>query len=159
VLILALVAVRASASITFSPPDKRLDVGDSPGNSYSGSASICADDNGWIFVAWDDGRNNAENDDIYFNSSSNSGTTWLDNDRRVDTDLPGAGYSYMWSRAITCDDNGHVYTAWIDERSGRASYPQDIFFNASANHGQTWMENDKRLNRINQGTVPRGTMP
>jgi hypothetical protein len=159
VLLLAILAGRALAGITFYPPDNRLDVGDPPGNSYSGSSSICVDDNGWIYVAWDDGRNNAENHDIYFNSSSNYGGTWLSNDIRVDTDLPGVGYSYMWSRSITCDDNGHVYAAWIDERSGRASYPQDIFFNASANHGQTWMENDQRLNRINQSGTPRGTMP
>ena len=62
--------------------------------SDSGFSQICNDDNGHIYVTWENDKNGNKN--IYFNRSDDYGVTWLANDIRLndirlDTDdIPGA---------------------------------------------------------------------
>jgi len=107
---------------------------------------VAADGNGHVYVVWEDNRNGGS--DIYFNHSSDYGSTWQPTDIRLDTDTPGTGSSV--TPQITCDDSGHVYVVWRDTRSGNP----DVYFNYSSDYGVTWHSPDKQL-----GTIPYNPNP
>ena len=124
--------------VTWKANDIRLDTGDAPGARDSFSPQISSDENGHVYVIWNDRRNS--NRDIYFNYSDDYGETWLANDIRLDTgDAPGANDSFF--PQISSDANGHVYVIWNDRRNSN----RDIYFNYSDDYGETWLANDIRL--------------
>ena len=110
---------------------------------------IAADGIGHVYAVWEDTRNGSS--DIYFNSSSDYGFTWQASDIRLDTDAAGANHSN--SPQITCDNNGHVYVVWEDERNGSS----DIYFNYSSNYGVTltWQSSDKKLSSASYAPPPQ----
>ncbi|MDJ0520758.1 MAG: sialidase family protein [Planctomycetota bacterium] len=108
---------------------------DGAGVDLSFGPEICCDGLR-TYVVWYDRRN--ENLDIYFNRSLDGGVTWLEEDVRLDTDLPGAAISNI--PRICCSGDA-VYVVWYDERSGEP----DIHFNRSLDAGATWLAQDVRL--------------
>ncbi len=117
----------------------RLDTGDPPGANSSSSPQISSDDNGHVYVTWEDRRNGQH--DIYFNYSSNYGATWHNKDIRLDIgDNPGKSDSEHVN--INSDDKGHVYVAWADRRN---KFPTDIYFNYASDFGLTWDTKDVRI--------------
>lgn len=129
--------------ITWLANDIRLG-SDTPGAKTSFSPQIACDINGNVYVVWYDYVNG--NPDIYFNYSSNFGTTWQANNIRLNTDTPGSNNSS--GPQIACDNGGHVYVVWQDRRSG--SY--DIYANHSLNYGVSWQANDYQLSTHNPGS-------
>ena len=120
---------------TWLSSDVRLDT-DALGVGSSDDPEIqCSGDN--VYVVWQDDRNGKH--DIYFNRSTDGGTTWLAQDLRLNTDLPGTRYSLD---PEISSDGDHVYVVWQDDRNGRL----DIYFNGSTDGGATWMSADVRLN-------------
>lgn len=101
-----------------------------------------------VYVTWTDYRNGAPSNqpDIYFNRSTDRGTTWLRSDIRLDTDVAGAKTSY--GPQIAASDSA-VYVTWMDDRNGR----NDIYFNRSSDRGTTWLRSDLRLNKDQAGAV------
>jgi hypothetical protein len=99
---------------------------------------IATDGNGHIYVVWEDTRNGSS--DIYLNYSSDYGLTWQTSDIRLDTDAEGVATSN--SPQIACDNSGHVYVVWEDERNGTS----DVYFNFSSDYGATWLPSDRKLN-------------
>ncbi len=89
-----------------------------------------------LVAAWQDGRNG--HPDIYLNRSIDGGVTWQSDDRRLDTDPPGAGDS---QNPHICGSGANVYVVWEDSRSGNP----DIRFTRSADGGATWLYADVRL--------------
>ncbi|MBN2475980.1 MAG: S8 family serine peptidase [Pirellulales bacterium] len=121
----------------------RLDLGDSPGSTRSYSPSLCADEDGHVYVVWGDDRNGES--DIYFNYSHDHGTTWLAEPIRLDTgDAPGAHDSYY--PVLQCDARGSVYVAWSDRRNADVELNADIYFTHSRDYGATWQTEPVRLN-------------
>ena len=112
--------------------------------------SLDSDENGNVFVAWHDGRNNPDSPDIYFNSSSNYGNTWGAADLMLNKGTPGATYS-IWPE-VACDETGHVYVAWYDGRNGLG----DIYLNFSSDYGTNWQTSDVRLDTDSPGAVDSG---
>lgn len=102
-----------------------------------GCPEIASDDNGNVYVVWDDYRNNHA--DIFLNRSSDYGVNWLTNEVRLDTDKPQWGESNY--PMITCNAQGKVYAVWYDYRNGN----YDIYCNRSLNYGSTWKLNDIRV--------------
>ncbi len=90
-----------------------------------------------VYVSWYDGRDGAY--DIYFQHSTDGGLTWLNEEKRVDTD--GSGDAYSAKPRMAVDGAGHVHVAWEDLRNGN----NDIYFNTSATHGDTWGNPDIRV--------------
>ncbi|MBI5116585.1 exo-alpha-sialidase [Candidatus Poribacteria bacterium] len=123
-------------AIAVGENDIRLDTS-APGASASENPAMSSDSSGHVYVTWEDSRN-GEND-IYFNSSSDHGATWLLSDVRLDTDAAGAHTSTYID--ISGDSLGHVYVTWSDSRNGM----RDIYFNRSLDYGATWLPNDIRL--------------
>ncbi len=122
-------------SAVIVPNDTRLDTGDNPGASYSGSSQISSDGSGHVYVTWWDHRDGRG--DIYFNYSGDYGATWQTSATRLDTgDTPGTSRSS--SPRISSDGNGHVYVTWYDNRDGY----YDIYFNYSSDYSTTWQVSD-----------------
>ncbi len=127
---------------TWQTGDIRLNTGDGAGAHSSHDPQISSDEDGHVYVVWEDGRNGEYKNDIYFNYSEDYGETWQTSDIRLDTgDAPGANSSH--DPQISSDDSGHVYVVWGDNRNGE--YRGDIYFNYSGDYGVTWQTNDIRL--------------
>lgn len=129
---------------TWQPENMRLNT-NPLATSYSVKQEISSDENGRVYVTWNDDRNGEA--DIYFNYSSDYGATWQTSDLRLDTDSAGTGYSE--EPRITSDDSGHVYVAWKDNRNGN----NDIYFNSSSDYGATWQPMDIRLDTDPPGSA------
>lgn len=126
---------------TWQSEQIQLDAGDL---SNSISPQISSDENGHVYVVWHNDKNGKA--DIYFNYSTNFGTTWQAGETRLDTDTGAADSLFP---QITDDGEGHIYAVWFDGRNG--SY--DIYFNYSTNHGATWQNNDIRLDTDSKGAA------
>jgi len=135
-------------------PDTRLDT-DVPKVSNSYNAQTSSDNNGHVYVVWQDDRYQPDQNfsnlvepqihphthgnEIYFNYSMDYGATWQKNDIRLTSYEPGLTIS--GSPQISCDDNGRVYVVWSDERNSDTEFgPSDIYFNYSTDYGATWLQ-------------------
>ena len=93
-----------------------------------------------LYVAWHDDRNGEA--DIYFNRSTDGGSTWRAADRRLDTDTAGASRS--GSVDLCCKD-GRLSVVWRDERDDVDA--DAIYFNRSLDAGTSWLSEDVRVDR------------
>jgi len=100
---------------TWLDDEVRIDT-DEPGAAYSANARIAADEDGYVYVVWEDSR--AVLNDIYMSRSYSNGlpNSWSPLDIRLDTgDPPGAANSYAPSISA---GRGRVAVAWHDRRNG-----------------------------------------
>lgn len=144
---------------TWLDSDVRLNT-DDPGQSDSRDPQIVVDGDS-VYVAWVDFRRGFE--DIYFNCSDDAGSTWMEQDLRIDhtpieqaTGLPLEGKSRE-PKLATLD--GRVYLVWKDDRVRpfRGLFRADIYFNRSLDGGQTWMAEDLRLETFPAGEAQSDT--
>jgi len=124
--------------------DMRIDR-NNPTFGWSDNPRISCDENRNVYVIWTDFRYG--NWDVYFNYSSEKGTsgTWLANDIRLNTNAAGSSNSGYAS--VANDNSGNVYVTWRDTRSDNG----DIYLNYSHDYGapDTWRTLDRRINRSN----------
>jgi len=143
--------VSSDYGVTWLANDIRLDRGDTPGASTSTFHEMCSTGNGEVYVVWQDTRNGS--DDIYLNYSYDYGITWQNPDIRIDTgDAPGENISRF--PAISCENDGYVYSVWSDQRS----VGEDVLINISSDYGQNWLPNPIRVdlgsNDSNESVYP-----
>lgn len=123
--------------------DKSTNGGVSFGTDYqlssisatNGFPFICADysnrsSRGNVYVVWDDNRGG--NYDVYFQRSTNAGSTWLASPVRINDVTTNNQY---WP-AVQCDTNGYLYAIYYDTRFG--STQVNSFIAYSTNLGDTW---------------------
>ncbi|MGH2575490.1 MAG: hypothetical protein ACRDFC_07305, partial [Ignavibacteria bacterium] len=83
----------------------------SPSNGVS-FVKMVNDNSGHIYVVW---VNNVNGDrQVCFNRSIDYGQTWQSQEIRIDN---GNNKDIPLSPELNCDNNGHVYTAWQDNRN------------------------------------------
>lgn len=113
-------------------------------DASSGGASnpsLCASSR-HLYVVWQDTRDGEA--DVYFQRTSDFGSTWIAADVRLDRDL--AGVATSWDPIVCCDrDDLHV--AWRDDRDGRF----DIYHRWSGDRGDTWSSPELRLDTSARG--------
>lgn len=114
---------RAISLTTGNPKNIDVEQGDAT------DAHICSDNSGHIYVVWIDNRANKSGTgkrDLYLRYSRDFGTTWLPEfiDYRIDTDTPRLGDSL--APEIACDEGGHLYVVWLDDRNVPGRY--DVYF-------------------------------
>lgn len=132
------------AGTTWLSADVRLDT-DDPGSGQSREPAICCAGRS-VCVVWFDDRDGSF--DIYANRSLDGGTTWLEDDVRIDRD-PGTTARAELPRV--CCAGAAVHAAWVDERRGG----RDVFVSRSLDGGATWAADDTRLNSVGlQGAAP-----
>jgi hypothetical protein len=119
---------------TWLVPDVRLDT-DVAGAAVSDAPRLAIAGTN-VYVVWQDGRNGAR--DVYLNRSADAGTTWLAADVRLDTNAAGVAGSLEPRVAAS---GTYVYVTWFDQRNGLP----DVYANASADGGATWLAADVRL--------------
>ena len=117
-----------------------------PNSNITSAGSIlfpkmCNDDKGNIYLL----REYTSNDisdlvRVYINVSSDYGQTWLANDIQLSHPISGVGYHTTYPE-ISCDENGHVYVVWTDERG---SFP-NVYFNISSDYGKSWLSQEIRI--------------
>lgn len=105
-------------------------------NGSNGTRPVICCDGERITVAWEDDRNGAL--DIYANSSTDGGTTWLPTDLRVDTDAAGSAPS---THPKLCCLSSRVHCAWRDGRDGG----ETVYTNFSTSSGSHWQRYDMRM--------------
>lgn len=130
----------SDAGVTWNAQDVRVER--KPAGQFDSIAPRIAVVGEAVFVVWEDFRNGRG--DVYFNRSLDGGATWLPEDRRLDTDEPGASSSVTPELAT---DGTHVVVVWSDERSLRA----DVYVNVSDDGGVTWRATDRRLDTDEPG--------
>jgi hypothetical protein len=138
----------ADGAVTWQANDTRLD-GGTPGSADSFMPDLCCEDSG-IYVVWSDRRNvppASNHEDVYFTCSRDGGATWLPLDVRLNTSSAGAASAE--APTIRCS-GGYLFVAWMDERNG--AWP-DIYLNASADAGASWLSSDRRLNTSPAGAA------
>jgi hypothetical protein len=110
------------AGATWQASDIRLNT-DPAGVASSMTPEIaCMGSN--VYVVWSSDRNTGW--DVYLNTSTDGGATWLASDLRLDTDTAGADNSIMTQ--LACSGN-RVFVVWMDERGGTGA-SSDIYFNS-----------------------------
>lgn len=117
---------------TWLVSDVRIDTGDLAGNSDAFGIEVAVDSYvspTAIYATWHDDRNGGR--DIYLNSSSDGGLTWLTEAQRIDNN--GEGVSDSFYPSIVVNDR-RVLVAWHDDRD----IGFDIWSRGSENGGATW---------------------
>ncbi|UCE36350.1 MAG: PQQ-binding-like beta-propeller repeat protein [Thermoplasmata archaeon] len=99
--------------------------------------SITMDKNGIMYASWTDFRDSYAAD-IYFAKSIDENLNFSKN-IRVNDEL---SYSMQGSSNIAVGENGYIYIAWVDDRSGR-----DVYFSRSVDGGLTF-EGDIKISDI-----------
>lgn len=117
---------------------------DELGSAHSAHPEIAGDEDGNIVVVWEDRRSGLS--DIYVNSSTNGGQTFLDDDRRLDGgDDPGTAESLEPQLVLSGE---HAYVVWQDARFGEN---QDILMNYSHTTGAGWRDEALRVESDAEG--------
>ncbi len=133
--------------------DERIDT-DSPTAGDSINPEIACDEDGNVYVAWEDNRHSLRRYNIYFRSFQiqfSKPTDFISYrqtpDLRLDTGVVAGRYEARWP-ALSTDKKGNIYVAWQDTRSVPESdiYP-GIYFNVSRNHGSTWQSEAIQVDR------------
>lgn len=95
--------------------------------AFSGHSSIISL-NSYVFIVWDDNRYGANNYDIFFKRSTDSGISWS-SDTRLTTHPNLSLYPCVTS------SGSRVHVVWEDNRNGK----NDIYYINSFDNGQTWL--------------------
>jgi len=127
------VATSTDDGTTF-PNHARLNTGSPAGttnatlfliDSQQRNTQLCCSGN-IIHVCWTDNRT-AGQTDVFLNTSTDGGVTWLTNDVRIDTDAPNPGSTVSGAPGICC--NGPLtYIVWRDDRNDVGGSTGDVAF-------------------------------
>ncbi len=152
--------------ITWNAPDSFTDYridSDNPAPGDSLNPEIACDGNGNVYIVWEDDRNRSGTYDIYFRSLQVQFDTPADfivpyqfPEQRLNTGVT-AGLFTATNPVISTDKSGAVYAAWTDDRN----QPEDsvyhgIYFNASHNHGASWLSTATRVDSAPVGFYTTG---
>lgn len=115
---------------------------DVPGQAQAREPQIACDGSN-VYVCWYDDRDGSFG--IWFNRSSDGGSTWLAQDVRLDGATPG-----QTDAVLPClvAEGALVHVVWTDARNGGS----DIYWTRSLDGGVTWLADDVRLNETARTT-------
>lgn len=110
----------------------------------------CVSTDGKIYVVWQDTRHDEKPKDdevytdIFFNTSSDNGLTWLPSPIQLNNASARA-----MNPSIACSGDT-VYVAWEDERDGDLAY-HNIYVDVSTNGGRQFLDKDIALDNDPEG--------
>lgn len=98
--------------------------------------SLAADDEGHVYVTWWEGTGETEGT-IRFRRSADYGATWAE-EQILDPKLGKSGPRFP---SLKVDQDGVVYIMWSSDRSGN----YQLYLNRSTDHGQTWLQEPRKM--------------
>jgi hypothetical protein len=112
-----------------------IEISSYPWDTYGSFPFLCTDysdkgTRGNIYLVWADNRQ--DDDDVWFQRSTDGGQSWLDYPVRVN-DV--STYDQFWP-VIQCDTNGRVYVIYYDDRDFPGLYNTWLAWSDDA--GDTW---------------------
>ena len=115
--------------------------------------------NGYIYVAWSDFRNNDA--DIYFTRSTNGGSTWSTPVRINDDPLHNSAHQFFpW---MDVAPNGKLYVGWFDSRLDPTPLTSPLLFDeyvtASTDGGLTFSPNQRISEVTSDSSIGGFTTP
>lgn len=137
--------------------DERID-SDNPAAGDSMQPRVACDENGNVYIVWNDNRNKAGIYEVYFRSlhvefskPTDFITYYQTPEVRLNTGV-SAGTFAATDPVISTDKGGHIYVAWQDNRNipEEEVYP-GIYFNVSNDHGTKWGSKAIRIDRAPVG--------
>lgn len=139
--------------------DYRID-SDNPSTGDSRNPRIACNENGEVFIAWEDDRNQPGIYEAYFRSLQVQFSRPVDfivpyqtPEVRINTGQT-AGLFHALRPAISIDNNGNVYAAWQDTRLvPDQEINPGIYFNVSHNKGITWNPDSTRIDSAKPGNI------
>ena len=109
-----------------------------PVEKFEELASLCTDEAGDIYAAWNDGRRLGGNSDIYFAKSTNAGVSFGANVPVNDITVQ-AGDSIQYKPAITVGAENKVYVSFADLRLGSNDWTNNrAYLSVSDNGGSSF---------------------
>lgn len=106
------------------------------GIEFDGISAICVDDEGVLYLAWIDGRNLANNGDVYFAKSTDNGATISAN---VMVNNPGsAGVTASQHKPAIAVYEDMVYISFSDRRLGEDFGDYRAYLSVSSNGGASF---------------------
>jgi len=141
--------------ISWNAPDSFTDYridSDNPALGNSINPQIACNEDGNVYIVWQDDRNRAGFYEVYFRSLQVQFSKPTDfivpyqtPELRLNTGVTAGLYSALFP-VISTDKKGSVYVAWQDSRTvpEEDSYP-GIYMNYSSNHGATWASKATRV--------------
>ena len=124
--------------------------GSTPTGFHSFPRICCMGTN--VYVSWSDDRAGAGRPDMFFNRSTDGGTTWLQDDTRISSWAPGTDVGL--TQHEMCCDGQNVYVSWSDRRNG----DYDMWLTRSTDGGEMWPVMETRVDNgatgVNSGPRP-----
>lgn len=124
--------------ITWRPTDTRINTS-AAGERRSMGPQVAASGSR-VYVVWFEPRTYYP--DIFFNYSTNGGTTWQPSDIRLNTDAAGEHYA-AWP--LIHIDGDMVWVVWKDGRNSDWNTLNSLYMNHSTDGGETWQSSDSRI--------------
>jgi len=121
-------AVSRDYGATFAPAAR---VGSAAQSFVVSGGGLTCDHKGNVYVAFSDERSVGGTTDLYFQRSSDYGSTWQAADTQIDS---GAGTFDTDNASMASDGSGRIVIAYDDNRNGT----RDIFVRTSSDYGATW---------------------
>ncbi|MCG8406464.1 MAG: glycoside hydrolase [Phycisphaerales bacterium] len=123
--------------------------GSTPTGFHSFPRICCMGTN--VYVSWSDDRAGAGRPDMFFNRSTDGGTTWLQDDTRISSWAPGTDVGL--TQHEMCCDGQNVYVSWSDRRNG----DYDMWLTRSTDGGEMWPVMETRVDNgatgVNSGAA------
>lgn len=117
--------------------DIRVDGASADNDPDSHSMRMCANDDGYVFIAWIDDRDGTP--DLWVNRSPDLGASWLPTPVKVNR----GENNKVFAPTIACN-NDSVFLVWEDDRDGELENHQ-IYYSRSVDGGESWLEQDVLL--------------
>lgn len=90
-------------------------------------------------VTWCDDRQGFQEEEVWYQRSTDGGATWLAADVQLDSSPAGAGDAQS-STMVIAADGSNVAVSWQEERTSASN--EELYFNVSQDGGNTWLAND-----------------
>jgi len=127
--------------LTWSP-QVRIDTGDGPNASDSDEPKVVITGDGTIVAVWEDVKDarsfGTDNEDLFYNRSSDGGATWLSPSLPLNTPTSGAHASSDVDRISIAADGDRICVVWEEDSLAGAGGAEEIWFTRSTDAGATW---------------------
>ncbi|MBN2798756.1 MAG: exo-alpha-sialidase [Deltaproteobacteria bacterium] len=122
--------------------DQRVDMAGPDDEKDASGTEMCNTPAGYVYVVWSDDRDGTPA--VWLNRSTDAGRSWMPAAVQV-----SHGQGAAVNPDVACV-NDSVYVVWEDDRDGELEN-HNIYYNVSADRGQTWSAQDVALDDDEDG--------